>query len=248
VRESRRHADAAGTSPRDVLTWLLFVSGTAVSRVGERLGVSWLTYNPLLFGWFHLVGVRIAPGLYAALLTTFPDARRVADVGAGSGAMAAQGRRLGLDVVACEHSPFGRLLARAQGVRSVPFDVTRDPPARLGPPADLVCCIEVAEHLPAELGDRLVPFLGTLGPVVLFTAATPGQGGQGHVNEQPREYWIERFARSGMTYLPEQTGRVRGALEEHLHHGPWIARNAMVFAARPAAGTPAASPPRSAPT
>jgi SAM-dependent methyltransferase len=230
VHASRRHADALGRSPRDLLTWALFVTGTGVSRVGQRLGVSWLIYNPLLFGWFHLVSVRTAPGLYAALRTTFPQARRVADVGAGSGAMAAQGRRLGLDVVACEHSPFGRAFARAQGVTSMPFDVGTTSPAVLGGPADLAYCIEVAEHLPAELGDRLVAFLAATAPLVLFTAAHPGQGGQGHVNEQPREYWIDRFATGGMTYLPDQTGRLRAALEQHLHHGPWIAQNAMVFA------------------
>jgi adenine-specific DNA methylase len=115
VAETRRHADAQGTSPEDTLAWLLFLSGTAVSRLGERLDVPWLVYNPFLFGWFHLVSVRVAPGLYRALRTVFPEARRFADVGAGSGGMAAHGGRLGLDVVACEYSPFGRLFARAQG-------------------------------------------------------------------------------------------------------------------------------------
>jgi SAM-dependent methyltransferase len=229
LSRSRRHADAEGGGLAAGLTWVLFVGGTALSRTGERLRAPWLIYNPLLFGWFHLVGARAAPGLYAALRSAFPDARRIADVGAGSGAVAAEGRRLGLDVVACEHSPIGRMLARAQGVRSRPFDVATASPGLLGGPVDLAYCIEVAEHLPPELGDRLVAFVAALGPRVLFTAATPGQGGQGHVNEQPREYWITRFAGHGMTYRPDETARLRAALDRHLDHGRWIADNAMVF-------------------
>lgn len=227
---SRRHADAQGTGAQDLLVWMLFVSGTAVSRMGERLGVAWLTYNPLLFGWFHLVGARIAPGLWAALREVFPGARRFADVGAGSGAMAAHGRGLGLDVVACEYSRFGRLFARLQGVRSRPFDVASSSPSRLGAPADVAYSIEVAEHVPEALADRFVAFISATAPIVVFTAATPGQGGQGHVNEQPRGYWIEHFARHGMAYQGNATAELVAALDAHLTGGSWVAANAMVFA------------------
>lgn len=230
IAASRRHADAQGDGGQDLILWLLFVAGTATSRLGERLGVSWLTYNPLLFGWFHLVGARIAPGLYAALREVFPDACRYADVGAGSGAMAAEGRRLGLDVVACEYSRFGRMFARAHGVRSLPFDVATSSPAMLGAPADVAYSIEVAEHVPEALADHLVEFLSAAAPIVVFTAAVPGQGGQGHVNEQPREYWIERFAQHGMTYLEDRTEELHDALTTHLRAGNWVAANVMVFA------------------
>lgn len=39
--------------------------------------------------------------------------------------------------------------------------------------------------------------LCALAPVVLFSAAAPGQGGLGHVNEQWPAYWVERFERHG---------------------------------------------------
>ena len=143
--------------------------------------------------------------------------------------MAAYGRRIGLDVNACEYSPVGRLLARAQGVRSMPFDVRTDTARMLGPEADIAYCTEVAEHLTAELGDRLVAFLGEVAPLVLFTAAYPGQGGQGHINEQSREYWIDRFEKHGMAYLPDHSHRLQEALSEHLRHGRWISKNVMMF-------------------
>jgi hypothetical protein len=35
--------------------------------------------------------------------------------------------------------------------------------------------------------------LTRLGPVVLFSAAIPGQGGLGHLNEQWPRYWVDLF-------------------------------------------------------
>ena len=59
---------------------------------------------------------------------------------------------------------------------------------------DLALCIEVAEHLRAERGDELIEYLCARADSVLFSAAVPGQGGTGHINEQPQSYWHARFA------------------------------------------------------
>ncbi len=67
----------------------------------------------------------------------------------------------------------------------------------LGRAFDLVECLEVAEHLPASRADSLVADLVRHAPMVLFSAATPGQGGENHVNEQPCSYWQRRFASHG---------------------------------------------------
>ena len=82
-------------------------------------------------------------------MTCFHDVQTVIDVGAGSGATAAQAARTGKRVQACEKSRAGRLFARMQGVHSVPFDLRDDPPAQVDGPVDLAYCFEVAEHLPA---------------------------------------------------------------------------------------------------
>lgn len=66
---------------------------------------------------------------------------------------------------------------------------------------DLAMCIEVAEHLPESRAESLVDDLTQLAPVVLFSAAIPGQGGTGHINEQPQTYWIAKFAKRGYTAL-----------------------------------------------
>lgn len=61
----------------------------------------------------------------------------------------------------------------------------------------LVLCLEMAEHVSPASGDRLVAELCRVGAAVLWSAAIPGQGGDGHVNEQPPAYWNERFNRHG---------------------------------------------------
>lgn len=59
---------------------------------------------------------------------------------------------------------------------------------------DLVLCLEVAEHLPEASAPTLIDSLVRLGPVILFSAAVPFQGGTSHVNEQWPEYWARHFA------------------------------------------------------
>lgn len=62
---------------------------------------------------------------------------------------------------------------------------------------DLALCLEVAEHLQPEDGLALVDRITELAPVVVFSAAIPGQGGIGHVNEQWPQYWADRFIDRG---------------------------------------------------
>jgi hypothetical protein len=171
--------------------------GNEAGRLGDRLDVDWLRYNPVVLRKFDTMAERDAPTVITAMRARFPDARRVIDVGAGSCAFAAEVRRQGLDPVAIERSSHGRRIGRAHGLDPLPFDLTHTPPAPVSGPFDLAYCFEVAEHVPPCLGEALVDFLCHLAPVIVFTAASPGQGGTGHINEQPRTYWEELFARRG---------------------------------------------------
>jgi SAM-dependent methyltransferase len=62
---------------------------------------------------------------------------------------------------------------------------------------DLAICLEVAEHLSPSMSDYLIEKLTSASPVVLFSAAIPGQGGVDHRNEQPFQYWYEKFKARG---------------------------------------------------
>lgn len=90
---------------------------------------------------------------------------------------------------------------------------------------DLALCLEVAEHLPADAAETLVAGLCSLAPVVLFSAAIPGQGGHGHVNEQWPAYWAERF--HAFNYV---AGDIRPRVWDDELVEPWYRQNLLIFA------------------
>src|SRR5262245_44483062 len=97
----------------------------ASSQLGERLGIDWLTYNPLVFLYYHEHAVADAPTVARTFEEVFPEAGRFVDAGSGSGAFAAERRRRGHSVVAYEHARLGRFIARPQGVGGRPSDLAR---------------------------------------------------------------------------------------------------------------------------
>ncbi len=153
--------------------------------------------------------------------------RRVVDLGCGSGYFLSGFARSGVAVFGLEHSRAGCALTRAAGLPVARFDLRHDPlPAEAQ--GELCLCFEVAEHVAAGSADRLVDLVTAIAPRVAFTAAPPGQGGVGHVNEQPPEYWIERFAARGQVWLAADTAALR---EEWRARGvvSWLVTNLLIF-------------------
>lgn len=58
---------------------------------------------------------------------------------------------------------------------------------------DMAICLEVAEHLPEKNARSLINALTSAAPLVLFSAAIPGQTGTNHINEQWPIYWEKLF-------------------------------------------------------
>jgi SAM-dependent methyltransferase len=108
--------------------------------------------------------------------------------------------------------------------RFLAADLTR--PLRLDEHFDLVVSLEVGEHLPADAADTFIDSLVALGPVVLFSAAVPGQGGVGHVNEQWPDYWVGRFAERGFGVVDCIRPRIWS--DERVEF--WYAQNTLIFA------------------
>lgn len=125
-----------------------------------------------------------------------PSIRRVVDVGCGLGYWLEAFRKQGATDVS---GMDGDYVDRAQlAIPADRFLPTRlDQPFSIAGSYDLAISLEVAEHLPAAAGDRLVPSLCQAAPVVLFSAAVPGQPGDNHINARPHLYWRESFARQG---------------------------------------------------
>ncbi len=95
---------------------------------------------------------------------------------------------------------------------------------------DLCLCLEVAEHLREEDADALVGNIITSSDNIVFTAAVPGQGPRsiGHINEQPPEYWIEKFEKSNYKFQKEITEEMKSRMEDKKVVW-WIVNNLMVF-------------------
>lgn len=102
----------------------------------------------------------------------------------------------------------------------------------LGRRFDIVTSLEVAEHLPPESSGRFVETLVRHSDVVLFSAATLGQGGEYHVNERPLEFWRDQFLRHG--YHPYDY--VREMLASNKHVERWYRFNSILYVSDRIAG------------
>jgi hypothetical protein len=121
---------------------------------------------------------------------------RVLDVGSGPGTYVDALRAAGVEASGID--PFGP----ADEERHLSqMDVLDDADLRLlvsCGPWDACLCLEVAEHLPERDAEPFVAALAKLAPTTYFSAAHVGQGGEGHLNCQEKDYWREKFAAHGM--------------------------------------------------
>jgi hypothetical protein len=104
-----------------------------------------------------------------------------------------------VEVEAFDFSLASLALAREKGisrVRQLDLVDAEEIPST----SDVCVCLEVAEHLPASAAPKLARILSRVAPVLIFTAAPPGQGGHFHINEQPRQYWVKLFQEAGMQF------------------------------------------------
>jgi SAM-dependent methyltransferase len=89
---------------------------------------------------------------------------------------------------------------------------------------DLALCLEVGEHVEQARAPDLVAWLVGLAPIVVFSAAIPGQGGEGHVNEQRPEWWRDLFHATGYAI----TGALRWQVWDDERIEPWYRQNLLV--------------------
>jgi SAM-dependent methyltransferase len=79
---------------------------------------------------------------------------------------------------------------------------------------DLCICTEVVEHIESRFEDNWFATMKSA-DMVLMCHALPGQGGWHHVNCQPSEYWIKRFADHGF----EKTDEVEQFVKKDVPYG-----------------------------
>ncbi len=149
----------------------------------------------------------------------------VLDAGCGCGAWLAEWRDLGVARVTGLDGAYvdrERLLIPANSF--TPTDLSA--PFALNQQFDLVQSLEVAEHLPETQARAFVESLVAHGTVILFSAATVGQGGENHINEQPLAYWQRLFAAHGYHAYDV----LRPLLASNRLVEPWYRYNAVIYA------------------
>lgn len=89
----------------------------------------------------------------------------------------------------------------------------------------MVECLEVAEHIDEAYSDILIKSITQHSQMILFSAAQKGQGGEFHVNEQPINYWVKKFAQYGYICLD----CVRPQVKDDKNIEPWYRFNSVLF-------------------
>jgi cyclopropane fatty-acyl-phospholipid synthase-like methyltransferase len=105
----------------------------------------------------------------------------------------------------------------------IPYDL--ELPIRIEEKFDLVVCLEVAEHLPLSRSREFVKDLTKLSNKILFSAATPGQGGTNHINEQPLIFWKTLFEDNGF----EIKDIFRDLIKDNENIAWWYRKNIVMF-------------------
>ena len=154
--------------------------------------------------------------------------RSVIDVGCGTGALLEALKRKNVEVTGLEYSEAALKYCRKRNLAVAKFNLEKDT-LGVNNKFDVAVSMEVAEHLPPSVADRYVKLLSSLAPIVVFTAAHPGQGGSDHVNEQPPSYWIAKFKNNGFEYDSQRSELLRAQWKAAGNVESWYHENLMIF-------------------
>lgn len=164
---------------------------------------------------------------FAKLIVPLLKPSSVLDVGCGRGAWLREWKAAGVKTAKGVDGPYVRLES-LHIPREDFLPVNLSTPFRLGDRFDLVTSFEVAEHLDPSCSDTFISSLTAHADLVAFSAATPGQGGENHVNERPLVFWQERFA--SLSY--EAYDVIRLAMKNNRAVERWYRFNTILYVKR----------------
>jgi SAM-dependent methyltransferase len=151
--------------------------------------------------------------------------RSVVDVGCGLGAWLHAFSEMGVnEVCGIDGDYVNRRNLLIPPAKFISQDLGR--PFEIPGRYDLAMCLEVAEHLSAQAGARLVQALSQAAPLVMFSAAVPGQGGLHHINEQWPAYWRALFTAEGFRLFDP----IRPLIRDEASVRWWYRQNLLLFA------------------
>lgn len=134
-------------------------------------------------------------GEFCELVMKFFNPGSIIDIGCGRGELLVPFEKKSLKVLGVDGSRANRDYTFLKKTNFQFFDLRNNfcPAQRY----DLCLCLEVGEHIEEKYSCALIGSLVRSAPVIIFSAAPPGQYGVDHVNLKPPEWWIEKFAQFG---------------------------------------------------
>jgi SAM-dependent methyltransferase len=147
-------------------------------------------YDEHFYRFLASFAVRSAEQIVPLLNALLPI-KSVVDFECGQGAWLNIWRKAGARVMGIDGPYIEQKYLMIDANEFLAADLSR--PINLGRRFDVVQSLEVAEHLPSSRASEFIDTLTSHRPLVMASAAVPGQGGEHHINEQPLEYWREKF-------------------------------------------------------
>ena len=178
-------------------------------------------YNDAFFKYLNSGSSKSAE-LIIPLIVDQLSIQSVLDVGCGQGAWLSIWQKYGVkNIFGIDGNYVNNLLIDEQYFLPHNLDNAFDLESKF----DLVQCLEVVEHLPKDKSRIIIESLIRHGDVVLFSAATKGQGGDNHINEQSYEYWRSIF--SEYEYVPIDF--IRPIISNINGIEPWYSYNIILY-------------------
>jgi|TARA_Y100000310_G_C20677417_1_gene813886 hypothetical protein len=109
------------------------------------------------------------------------------------------------------------------------LDMTK--PVELGT-FDCGWSFEAAEHINPEGTDQFIDNLvNSSDRMIIMTAASAGQGGTGHINLKPKDFWIESISKHGFKYLEDDVKTISEfwANWKEYEIPDYLIKNLMIF-------------------
>tara|TARA_R110000796_G_scaffold43431_4_gene106753 strand:- start:3466 stop:4071 length:606 start_codon:yes stop_codon:yes gene_type:complete len=114
------------------------------------------------------------------------------------------------------------------GCEQFEYNISQQPePEGILPAYDLIVSIEVMEHIDRIYHNKVFDYFLSKSPrTIIFSAATPGQLGTGHIACREEEDWRNEFLERGMLFDETQTRALRLASnQQNINH----IKNLQVF-------------------
>lgn len=149
----------------------------------------------------------------------------VIDIGCGPGIYVDEIQKIGIKALGYDFD------ARNDKDNIKHIDLTKD--SIPSDNSECVLCLEVLEHIEERYAESVIKKIAdSASSTIIFSAALPGQGGDGHVNCQHKEYWEKIFNTYGWYRNLEKENSIKEYVMTGIYMG-WFTNNVMIFKKHP---------------